>query len=169
MNRFSSVFVALLISTVLVMDVQAGDSAESVGYQIYTLGVQAAKANDPNVKAQLMQQIKLLQERRDQLIAQGAAPTVNDGPATVTSPVPASPPVAYAPATNWSQGSYRNFRGPVSYGGAPHYGSYRVNTSPFAGTGFSMGLQPPNPFTIGGYRYWKGPQFNWGSYPIRFR
>lgn len=159
-----------LLTAVLAGNVKA-ESVASVGYQIYTLGVQAARTSDPKVREQLQQQIKLLQDRRDQLIAQGPSAAVEEAPAPVAplAAYPVQQAAAAYPATNWSAGSYRNFRpqqGMVSNG---HYGSYRVNSSPFAGTGFSLGLQPANPFTVGGYRYWKGPQFNWGSYPIRFR
>lgn len=186
------VLAMLLSSTTL----RAQETVEEIGYRLYQLGVQAAKA-DPETKKKMMAQIQSLQQRRDALIKKGE-PARADLP---EPPVPRSGGVSRpdgntGPATDWSRGSYSQGGSRVRGGGGnlpnqvgwfqqyggltpgqnafvTHRGSYRTNmTAPYIGKNGTVsfaGFQfGPNGFN--------GPMFQTNRYggnffgiPIRFR
>lgn len=191
MKKIVFIVLAMVLSSTTL---RAQETVDEIGYRLYQLGVQAAKA-DPDTKKKLMAQIESLQKRRDALIKKGEPARAD----VSEPPVPRSggvyrPNSNAGPATDWSRGSYsqggQRFGGGnlpnqvgwfQQYGGltpgqnafVTHRGSYRTNmTAPYIGKNGTVSFAG---FQVGRNGF-NGPMFQTNRYggnffgiPIRFK
>lgn len=136
-------------------NVQAEESVEQLGYKIYTLGVQAARAEGATKEA-MLKQLASLQERQRKLIEQGGPV---EAPPRIDETIPVAPPVGQGPATDWSRGSYGYRGGPQQWGAGPQFGTFH-NPSPFVRRG-SYGYKIGVPGVPGIPSYWTGMRRFW--------